>query len=198
MFTSSIILIISITLVVYLFCKHKHIRTLIEGLILHKIKEVEANPNPEETNYDCRTLAYVGIILTLLSSLIVMFLHYRNSRLCRGYKFSNAMKIMLFILDVQNYVPIKLCKTSGSIHLFKIKGTLKSRDIKLNKNYLWDWNNVTITFNDGKIDLPKIVTIKMQDKIKVRRLMNREPLNFHMMIRQGITWFNLETETEIV
>ena len=28
--------------------------------------------------------------------------------------------------------------------------------------------------------------------------MNREPLNFHVMIRQGITWFNLETETEIV
>ena len=35
------------------------------------------------------------------------------------------VKIVLFILDVQNYIPIKLCKTSGSIHLFKIKGTLK-------------------------------------------------------------------------
>ena len=96
-----------------------------------------------------------------------------------------------------------MCKTSGSIHLFKIKGTLKSGDIKLNRNYLWDtleidWNNVTITFNDSKIELPKIVTIKIQDKIKVRKLMNREPLNFHVMIRQGITWFNLETETEIV
>ena len=40
--------------------------------------------------------------------------------------------------------------------------------------------------------------MKIQDKIKVRRLMNREPLNFHVKIRQGITWFNLETETEIV
>ena len=38
---------------------------------------------------------------------------------------------MLFISDVQNYVPIKLCKSAGSIHLFKIKGTLKSRDVKL-------------------------------------------------------------------
>ena len=114
-----------------------------------------------------------------------------------------AAEIILFISYVQNYVPIKLCKTSGSIHLFKIKGTLKSGDIKLNTNYLWDtleidWNNVTITFNDNKIDLPKIVAIKIWDKIKVRRLMNREPLNFHMMIRQGITWFNLESETEIV
>ena len=127
MFTSSIISIISITLVVYLFCKHKHIRTLVASLIFHKIKEVEANSNSEGTNYECRTLAYVGIILTVLSLIIVTFLHYRKARLCRGYKFSNAMKIMLFISDVQNYVPIKLCKTSGSIHLFKIEGTLKSR-----------------------------------------------------------------------
>ena len=110
MFTSLIISIISITLVVYLFCKNKHIRTLIASLILHKIKEVEANSNPEGTNYECRTLAYVGIILKLLSSIIVMFLYYRKSRLCRGYKFSNAAKIILFISDVQNYVPIKLCK----------------------------------------------------------------------------------------
>ena len=75
---------------------------------------------------------------------------------------------MLFISDV----PIKLCKTSGSIHLFKIKGTSKSEDIKLNRNYLWDtleidWNNVTITFNDSKTDLPKIVTIKIWDKLKL-------------------------------
>ena len=106
---------------------------------------------------------------------------------------------MLFIPDIKNYVPIKLCKTAGGIHLFKIKGPLKSGDIKLNKNYLWDtleidWNGVTVTLNNNKIELPKIVAIKLQDKIKVRRLMNRQPLNFHVMIRQGITWFKLESE----
>ena len=31
---------------------------------------------------------------------------------------------MLFISDVQYYVPKKLCKTAGSIHLFKITGTI--------------------------------------------------------------------------
>ena len=106
MFTSSIISIITIMLVIYLFCKHKHIRTIVASLILHKIKDVEANlnPNPETDNYDCRTLAYVGIILTGLSMIIVIFLHYKKSRLCRGYRLSNVMKIMLFISDVQ-----KLC-----------------------------------------------------------------------------------------
>ena len=51
-------------LVAYLFCKHKHIRTIVLNLILHKIKEVVANPNPnlEMNNYKYCTLAYVGII----------------------------------------------------------------------------------------------------------------------------------------
>ena len=107
---------------------------------------------------------------------------------------------MLFVSDIQNYVPVKLCKTAGSIHLFKIKGALKSENVKLNKNYLWDtleidWKEVTVTFNDYKIELPRIIAIRICDKIKVRRLMSREPLIFHIMIRQGIMWFNLETET---
>ena len=29
-------------------------------------------------------------------------------------------------------------------------------------------------------------------------MINKELLNFHMMIRQGITWYNLETEIETV
>ena len=197
MFTSSVISIISTTLIVYLFCKHKQIRILMTSLILHKIKNVEASSN--DANSECKTLTYIGITLTILSLIIVTFLHYRKSRLCKVHKFSNAVKIMFFISDIQNYVPIKLCKTAGSIHLFKIKGMLKPEDIKLNRNYLWDtleidWKEVTVTFNDNKINLPRIVAIRLWDKIKVRRLMNREPLFFHVMIRPRITWFTLETE----
>ena len=114
------------------------------------------------------------------------------------------VKVMIFISDMLNYVPIKLCKAAGSIHLCKIKGMLKAENIKLNKNYLWDileidWKEVTVTFNDNKIDLPKIVVIKLQEKIKVRRLMNRKPLLsllFHLMLKQVITWFTLTTETQ--
>ena len=115
--------------------------------------------------------------------------------------FSNAVKIMVFISDVQNYIPIKLCKTVGSIHLGKITGTLKVENIKLNKNYIWDmleinWKEVTLTFNDNKINLPRVVTIKLQDKIKVKCLMKREPLLFHLMLKQGITWFTLAAGTQ--
>ena len=118
-FASSVISLISTTLIIYLFCKHKQIRTLITSLILYKFKEVEDSSS--ETNSECKTLAYLGITLSILSLIIVTFLHFRKSRLWKGHKFSNMVKIMLFISDIQNYVPIKLCKTAGTIHLFKIK-----------------------------------------------------------------------------
>ena len=75
---------------------------------------------------------------------------------------------------------------------------LKAENIKLNKNYTWDtleidWKEVTVTFNKNKINLPRVVTIKLQDKIKVRHLMNRQPLLFHLMLKQGITWYILAT-----
>ena len=38
----------------------------------------------------------------------------------------------------------------------------------------------------------------MQDKIRVRRMICKETQNFHIMIKQGITWYNLEMEVETV
>ena len=117
-FTSSVVSMITIILVFYLYCKHKHVRTIIASLILHKAKEVEANTHTKQENTECQTLPYIGITLTLLSMIIVVLLHYRRSNFCRGYRFSNIVKIVLFISDVQHYIPVKLTKTSGSPHLF--------------------------------------------------------------------------------
>ena len=175
---------------------------LIASLVLHQVKGIGTIPGSSgETNSECTTLAYIGITLTILSLIIVMFLHYRKTKSCKGHRFSNAVKIMIFISDVQNYVPINLCKTVVGIHLFKIMGTLKAKNITLIKNYLWDaleihWKEVTVTFNENKIDLPRVVVIKLKDKIKVRWLMNREPLFSHLMLKQGITWFTLATGTQ--
>ena len=166
--------------------------------MLYKAKEVEARTTMKIDDSGCGTLAYIGIALTLLSMAIVILLHYRKSNFCRGHRFSNIVKIVLFISDVQHYIPIKLCKTSGNLYLFKITGTLTSEDIKLNRNYLWDtleinWDKIQLAFNSNEIKLPKLVTITIQDKMRVRRMMNRETRNFHIMVKQRMTWCNLET-----
>ena len=111
--------------------------------------------------------------------------------------------MVLFISDVQHYISVKLTKTSGSPHLFKLIGTLNSEDIKLNKNSLWDtleinWNKIKLTFNDSEIKLPQLVTIKMRDKIRIRRMMGKDTRNSHVMIKQGINWYNPEAEIRTV
>ena len=85
--------------------------------------------------------------------------------------------------------------------MFKIQGTLKPENIKVNRNYIWDtleidWKEVCVTFNDNEINLPRVVTIKLQDKIKIRHLMKNEPLLFYIMLKQGITWFTLAAGTQ--
>ena len=88
---------------------------------------------------------------------MVAILHYQKSKLCRGCTFSNAVKIMIFISGIQYYLPIKLCITADSIHLFKVTGTFIPENIKLKKNYIWDtleidWKEVTMTFNESKVN----------------------------------------------
>ena len=112
---------------------------LIASLVLQQVKEVGA-VTQKEINSECKPLAYMSLVLTILGVVMVAILHYRKSKLCKGHMFSNAVKIMIFVSDVQNYIPVKLCKTAGSIHLFKITGTLKAENVKLNKNYIWEHN----------------------------------------------------------
>ena len=45
---------------------------------------------------------------------------------------------MLFISDIQYCIPIKLCRTTESIHLFKTMGTLTPEIVKLKRTIFWD------------------------------------------------------------
>ena len=105
------------------------------SLDLHQVKEV-GTVTQKEIITKCKTLTNTSLAFTILGLVMVAILHYRKSKLCRGCMFSNAVKIMIFISDVQYYVPIKLCKTAGGIHLSKILGTLNPENIKLNQNYI--------------------------------------------------------------
>ena len=108
---------------------------LVASLALQQVKDV-GTVTQKEINTECKILTYISLALTIFGLVMVAILHYRKSKWCRGHMFSNAVKIMIFISDVQYYVPIKLCKIAGSIHLFKIKGALKPENEKLNRNYI--------------------------------------------------------------
>ena len=48
-----------------------------------------------------------------------------------------------------------------------------------------------MTLNSNKIYLPKSVTILYRDKFTIRCIVKKELLLFHMMLKQGLTCFNL-------
>ena len=103
---------------------------------------------------------------------------------------------MLLISDVQYYMPVKLCRMAGGIHLFKIIGRLTADKVKLSRHYVWDileidWSEVKVTFNGEVINLPKSITVKVWDKVNVKYMMESQPILFHLMLKQGFNWFTL-------
>ena len=135
------------------------------------------------------------IIITWLSIILLCVLFLTIEKLdrmpiFRKYHYSNAIKIMLFISDIKSYVPIKLCKTSGSIHLFRLTGSINKENITLHKNMLWDvleidWRPVTVTLSGNVINLPGSVIIPFRDKFKIRQIIKSKPLLLHLMLKQG-------------
>ena len=171
LFITAMSSLLATTLTVYLVCKHKKLRTLMAILVLHQVKEVGA-VTQKEINTECKTLTYVSLALTILGLVMVAILHYRKSKLCRGCVFSNAVKVMIFISNVQYYVPVKLCKTAGSIYFFKIIGTLKPKNIKLNQNYISDtqeidWKEISVTFDDNKLICQQSSQLSSKTKSKL-------------------------------
>ena len=128
---------------------------LVTSLALQQVKEVKAD-DIENINSKCKctTQFYIILVLSLaiISLIIFAILQVRRIKICRGQIFSNVVKIMLFISDIQYYIPVKLCKTASSIHLFKITGKITMEKVKLKKHYVWDileidWSEVMVTFN---------------------------------------------------
>ena len=49
-----------------------------------------------------------------------------------------------------------------------------------------------MTLNENEINLPSSVIKPLRDKIIARKLLRKQLLLFHMMLKQGKAWFTLE------
>ena len=91
--------------------------------------------------------------------------------------------------DTQSYVPVDICKIAGSIHLIQTRQRLMPECVKFKRNWIWnvfevDWNTVRVTLNGNEINLPTYVTIPFRDKFGVRRLISKQPLLLHVILKQ--------------
>ena len=149
----------------------------------------------------CKTQWYIMgmLIIITLGMLYLVTNKMRKSSFFKGCLFSNNTKILFFVSNNYLYIPIKLCRVTGSIHLFRIRGRLNQQNVKLKKNWIWDvleidWSNISITLNDNEIDLPSSVIIPFKERYRARRLLRKHPLLFYIILKQGKTRFSLVPE----
>ena len=154
------------------------------------------------TNYEYLIIiAWLSLILMGVMFLTIEKLY--KMPIFRKYQYSNTIRIMMLFSNIKSYVQIKLCKTSGSIHLFKLTGSINRENVTLHRNTIWDildidWWNITVTLNGSIINLPDSVIVPFKDKFKIRQMTGSRPLLLHLMLKQGQTWYPLSNIQEIM
>ena len=107
---------------------------MVANIALQHVKGIEAADTKYQDIYcACKIQWYImGIMLIIMLGMIYLVTNkIKKSSFFKGHLFSNLTKIMLSISNKQSYVPIKLCKIAGSIHLFKIRGRLTPKKCKI-------------------------------------------------------------------
>ena len=199
-FTAALITLIIMLIIIYVLYGQSKLKALVTNIAMQRIKAVEA-ADMNGMLCTCKTQWYIMgmLIIITLGMLYLVTNKIRKTSFCKGRLFSNNTKILLFVSNAHSYVPIKLCRVAGSIHLFRIKGRLNPENVKLKKNWIWDvleidWSDISITLNDNEINLPRSVIIPFKEKYRARKLLRKHLLLFYIMLKQGKTWFSLVPE----
>ena len=139
LFAATIISMLTIVAIIHLMCRHSKLKVLLTGIAFQPVKQAETVVTKQAKEF-CTAQWYAIAALTMLTILLIVYICLSNQK-CAMFKrrlYSNTVTIMLFFSDVRQYVPVKLCKTAGSIHLFQIYRQLDPNQIILEKNCLWD------------------------------------------------------------
>ena len=136
-FIMGIISLIIVLIVIMLIFKGEKMQALVTYLAM--IKGVKALIEETKIGTNCEYWIIIAwLSLILLSVMFLTIERVYKMPIFRKYQYSNTIKIMMFFSNIKSDVPIKLCMTSGSIHLFKLMGSIKREDITLQRNTIWD------------------------------------------------------------
>ena len=140
LFIAAIVSLLATITIIHLVCKHTKLKALVTGIAFHPIKQTEALLDKENILQKCTAQWYTIAALTLMIIGLVIYIFTTTQR-CTIFKrrlYSNTVIVMLFFSDIKQCIPVKLCKTAGSIHLFQIYGQLTSDQVTVERKYLWD------------------------------------------------------------
>ena len=105
----AIISIAIVFLVIRLIFKGKKMQALLTNLALVRGAKAINDANETITKESWINAIWLSIILFCVLFLTIERLY--RMPIFRKLRYSNTIKIMLFILDIKSYIPLKLCKT---------------------------------------------------------------------------------------
>ena len=168
LYIATILSVIATAAIVQIVCKHAKLKALITGIAFQPIQQTETIFGNGNEQHNCTVKWYTIAILTLMIIGLTIYI-LATMQKCTIFKrrlYSNTVTVMLFFSDIKQYIPVKMCKTTGSIHLFQIYGRLTPDQITLERKYLWDiiridWTEVCVNLNGTIIQLPILVKIPL-------------------------------------
>ena len=127
LFTAAIISMIAVVAIIHIICRHAKLKALLTGIAFQPVKQAEAVAT-NQIKQHCTAQWYAIAALTMMTILLIVYICLTTQR-CTIFKrrlYSNTVTIMLFFSDIKQYIPVELCKSVCSIHLFQIYGQLDS------------------------------------------------------------------------
>ena len=112
---------LAVIAIIHIVCRHTKLKALLTGIAFQPVKQSEAVIAHQTKEY-CTAQWYAITALTMMTILLIVYICLSNQK-CTIFKrrlYSNTVTSMLFFSDVKQYIPVKLCKSAGSIHLFQI------------------------------------------------------------------------------
>ena len=129
----AVIPVVVMFIVIKLIFKGEKMQALVANLaMIRGAKAVNERLNTDDKEYWI-IIIWLSFILLCVSFLTIEKLY--RMPMFRKYHYSNTIKIIIFFSDIRSYVPIKLCKTSGNIHMFKLTGSINKENITRHKIY---------------------------------------------------------------
>ena len=186
-------------LLVLFILRHFKLQTLVAGLtLISSPKIVEAKATDPVLTVICSNhyLTILATVVTIIASVMWICTHCRQLTWLRGYKYSRACTLYIFLYNCHFYVPLKIKRLAGHMQMYHIENPIPTTSLSYHKHCLWDsfivdWKLMKMYVNGTPIHLPSSLTVPLRDKIKTRCMMAKDTLDLQFMIKQGTNWYNL-------
>ena len=199
--TALVAIILFVSLILLAF-KHHKLKTLVNSLALSVIPAVEAKATHDRVICSNPQITALASVITIMGILFWLYSQCKSLTWLRGYRYNRCCTLYVFLYNSHFYVPIKLRKLTGHMNMYRLMNAVGPDGLSYSKAYLWDiihfdWHETCLYMNSQIVSLPTSVTIPLKDKIRARRMINKEDLDLQFMIKQGTNWYSLSKSSVI-